>query len=159
MGCPIEVLLVPDFWLDSDSLIERKEGPYGFDIAPGFWRFLEQEMAQGIIGSSTTVYTEIDNGSEDDLLLWAKKQKDSGFFVEPDALVKNTFRQIAQHVSQTYPQHQSSVFLNGADPWIISHARTYGGKVVTFEIRAPLSKKPKIPDVCQHFQVRCLNVY
>lgn len=151
---------MPDFWLDTDSLIRAKNGPYGFDIAPGFWTFLEQKASEGIIASSVTVYGELEHGAEDDLLQWAKQQKDVGFFVDADPLVQAAFRQIADYVNNTYPQHQASEFLNGADPWIIAHAKAYGGRVVTFEKGAPNSKRPKIPDICQQFRMEdCLNLY
>jgi len=151
---------MPEFWIDADSLIESKKGPYAFDIAPGFWMFLEQKAAEGIIASSSTVYKEFeDYGAEDDLLQWARKQKDVGFFVEPDTIVQTFFRQIADYVNNTYPSHEASDFFSGADPWIIAHAKAYGGRVVTFETSAPHSQKPKIPDVGNQFGVNCLNVY
>ena len=152
---------MPEFWIDSDSLIESKKGPYAFDIAPGFWKFLEQKISEEAIASSVTVYNEFeDYEAEDDLLQWAKQQKDAGFFVDADPLVQTAFRQIADYVNNTYPQHQASEFLNGADPWIIAHAKAYGGRVVTFEKGAPNSKKPKIPDICQQFGMEdCLNLY
>jgi len=148
-----------NFWLDADSLITPKNGPYGFDIAPGFWRFMEQKAAEGAITSSITVYGELEEGAEDDLLQWAEKQKDTGFFIEPDLLVQTIFRQVADYVNNAYPQHNASEFLDGADPWLIAHAKAYGGRVVTFETSAPTSKRPKIPDVSEKFDVKCLNVY
>lgn len=149
-----------NFWLDADSLIRPKNGPYGFDIAPGFWRFMEQKANEGIIASSFTVYKEFeDYGAEDELLQWAEKQKDAGFFVEPDTIVQSVLRQIADYVNNTYPPHQASEFLDGADPWLIAHAKAYGGRVVTFETSAPYAKTPKIPDVGDYFDVKCLNVY
>ena len=150
---------MPEFWLDTNSFIEPKKGPYGFDIAPGFWAFLEQKINEGIIASSVTVYDELENGAEDDLLQWAKQQKDAGFFIAPDPLVQTAFRQIADYINNTYPQHQASKFLDDADPWIIAHAKAYGGRVVTFETAAPNAKKPKIPDVGNQFEVYCLNIY
>lgn len=150
---------MPEFWLDADSLIEPKNGPYGFDIAPGFWAFLEQKANEGVIASSILVYEEFHNGAEDDLLQWAKQQRDAGFFIEPDSLVQTAFRDVADYVNRIYPQHQASEFLSGADPWMIAHAKAYGGRVVTFEKSAANSKRPKIPDVCHHFRVKCLNMY
>ena len=58
-----------------------------------------------------------------------------------------------------YEQHNVSHLLDGADPWIIAHAKAYGGRVVTFEKRAPQSRKPKIPDICDVFGVNSLNIY
>jgi hypothetical protein len=73
--------------------------------------------------------------------------------------VQTIFRQIAIYVNDNYPQFQASEFLDGADPWIIAHAKAYGGRVVTFEVPAPNSNKPKIPDVAAQFDIRTLNIY
>lgn len=150
-----------DYWLDSDSFITPKNGPYGFDIAPGFWKVLEQKAVEGVICSSTFVYHELVNESDDDLAEWAKLQRQSGspLFVEPDEAVQAMFRDIADYVRRTYDESQAKLFLDGADPWVIAHAKTYGGKVVTFERGAPHSKKVKIPDVCAYFNVECTDTY
>ena len=150
---------MPNYWLDSDSLIQPKNGPYGFDIAPSFWNFIEQKMSEEIISSSIMVYSELENGDEDELLVWARQQKDNGCFIEPDQIVQTKFREIAEYVNGHYPQHQASEFLAGADPWLIAHAKAYGGKVVTFEVPAPGSQRPKIPDVADAFEVETLNIY
>ena len=150
---------MPNYWLDADSMIRTKNGPYGFDIAPSFWKFIEQKMNEGIVSSSSMVFGELENGDEDDLLIWARQQKGNGHFVEPDTVVQTIFRQIATYVNDNYPQFQASEFLDGADPWIIAHAKAYGGRVVTFEVPAPNSNKPKIPDVAAQFEIRTLNIY
>lgn len=82
-----------------------------------------------------------------------------GFFVEPDADVQASFQEIADYVNDRYPPHQAAHFLGGADPWIVAHAKAHSGMVVTFEARAPLGNKPKIPDVCDHFAVQCTNLW
>jgi hypothetical protein len=150
---------MPSYWLDSDSLITTKNGPYGFDIAPSFWRFIETKMNEGIVLSSLIVFDELENGDKDDLFFWARQQKMMGHFVEPDAMVQTVFRQIAAYVNQNYPQFQAAEFLRGADAWVIAHAKAYGGRVVSFESSAPNSSKPKIPDVALHFNIHTLNIY
>lgn len=151
---------MPEFWLDADSLITPKRGPYGFDIAPAFWSFLEQKANEGIIASSVVVWGELRNGTEDELREWAQKRNDSGFFVDPDESVQAAFREIAHHVNTKYPAHRASKFLSDADPWLIAHARAHGGRVVTFEKRvAAASKKPKIPNVADEFGVKTLDIY
>lgn len=150
---------MPEYWLDADSLIETNKGPYSFDIVPSFWVFLEEQIAKGVIASSIVVYDELEEGDEDDLLLWARKQKKNRLFIEPDAIVQNVFRQIADYINENYPQHHASKFLNDADPWLISHAKSYGGRVVTFEKSAPDGKKPKIPDIGDIFNVKTKNIY
>ena len=150
---------MPEFWLDTDSFIAPRNGPYGFDIAPGFWSFLEQKANEGIIASSRLVYDELHDGAEDDLRAWADTRKDCGFFVETDEQVQAAYHRIADYVNANYPLHQAAKFLEDADPWIIAHANAHGGKVVTFEVSAPNSQKPKIPDVGRAFGVETVNLY
>ena len=37
------------FCLDSNVFIQAKNGPYGFDIVPAFWEFLDKKAEEGII--------------------------------------------------------------------------------------------------------------
>jgi hypothetical protein len=129
------------------------------DIVPAFWSWLDQQFDAGVIYSSLFVYDELTDGS-DDLAEWAKLRKDSGMFVPPSDMVQATFRQIADYVNANFPQPQAQVFLDGADPWVIAEAKVGNAIVVTHEILVPPnSSKVKIPNICQHFQVDCHNVY
>ena len=149
---------MPDFWLDTDSFITPKNGPYGFDLVPEFWRFLEQKAKEGIIASSRLVYDELHRGTEDELRDWAAAQG-SDLFVEPDQDVQAVVNEIADYVNSRYPLHQAAKFLDGADAWIIAHAKAQGGRVVTFEVAAPNSQKPKIPDICSEFGVQAIRLW
>jgi hypothetical protein len=150
---------MPEYWLDSDSLMEPSKGPYHPQIAPKFWTFLEQKGREGIIASCLRVYGELQEG-QGELAKWATKVSGAGFFVAPDASVQAVLGQIAEHVNNGYPPHRASKFLDGADPWLIAHAKAHGGRVVTFEKRVdPTSRKPKIPNVAEIFGVKTLNIW
>jgi hypothetical protein len=49
------------FVLDSNVFIEMKNGPYGFEIAPRFWEWIDREGEAGVLYSSSKVYREISN--------------------------------------------------------------------------------------------------
>ena len=50
--------------------------------------------------------------------------------------------------------------MNRADPWVIAHAISQGGTVVTLEEKVmDTSQQVKIPNVCSHFKVTCINTY
>jgi hypothetical protein len=150
---------MPEYWLDSNSFIEPSKGPYHPDIVPGFWTFLEQKADEGVIASCLRVYDELQDGQAE-LIKWAAKVNDRGFFVAPDPSVQAALSKIADHVKNNYPDHNASKFLDGADPWLIAHANAHGGKVVTFETRVgPISRKPKIPNVADRFGVNTLDLY
>ena len=148
-----------DYWLDSNVFIEANKGPYGFDIAPGFWTFLDEMVNTGRVCSSIMVYYELTAG-DDDVANWAKDRRSSGLFMEPDAAVQDRFRAIADYVNGRYPTHESRRFLSKADPWIIAHAAAEGGTVATLETRVPdNSQKAKIPNVGDQFNVVSRNTY
>lgn len=150
---------MPRYCLDANTFIEAKNGPYGMDIVPAFWSWLDQQFDAGVLYSSMLVCDELTDGN-DDLAEWAKLRKDSGIFVPPNDVVQVVFRQIADHVNANFPQPQAQAFLEGADPWVIAEAKVGNAIVVTHEILVPPnSSKVKIPNICQHFHVEYRKVY
>ena len=157
---------MPEFWTDTNVFIQAKDGPYAFDIAPGFWSLLDEMTAEGRIASSSLVYDELldikDKGELTELAEWAKSRKNTGLFIQPDWGTQVEFRRVSEYVQETYAQNQNQMrqFLAKADPWLIAHAIAGGGKVVTMEVRVPAnSQKVKIPNVCDAFGVETLNTY
>ena len=150
---------MPDFWVDTDSLVTPSRGPYRFATLPKFWEFLEQKASEEVIASSELVLKEL-IGNGDQLEEWARRQQGT-FFLAPDQAVQEALRQIAESVTRNkrYADHHVAYFLKGADPWIIAHAKALGGRVVTFEKPEPTSTKPKIPDVAGEFNVKCISLW
>ena len=149
-----------EYWLDSNVFIEGEKGPYGFDIAPRFWNVLDDLIIAHRVSCPVLVYDELQN-VQDDLSTWAKECRRTNLFVEPSEAVQRTFQGVITYVMQRYPDNQSRRrFLDRADPWVIAHAIAQGGAVVSLEGRAPdTSTKVKIPNVCSHFNVTCINTY
>ena len=59
-----------------------------------------------------------------------------------------------------YFDHAKAKFATGADGWLVAYSRVHGTTVVTIEQSAPQSRKEvKLPDVCDHFQVRKENTF
>ncbi len=148
---------MPLYSLDSNVFIQAKNGPYGFDIMPNFWEWLEAEFAKGTICMSKAVHDELIAG-DDELAEWAKKLKGK-FIVDPDEATQKIYQQVADHVNKKYERHHVASFLGGADPWVIAQARKDGATVVTHETLQPEAKKIKIPNVCKQFDVKTINPY
>ena len=143
------------FWLDSNTFIQAKNGPYGFDIAPGFWKVLDEQSDQGIIASSTLVYKELVEKSTDELAAWARQRKERPLRVQPDKAVQDAFAEIATYVAGRYPPTEAAKSLKGADLWVVAHAKAKGGRVVTLETLVnSQSQKAKMPNVCAHFGIK-----
>jgi hypothetical protein len=67
--------------LDSNVLIEAKNRYYAFDIAPGFWDWLEHAHKQRLACSIEAVRDELLEGN-DELAEWARQHPD--FFLPVD---------------------------------------------------------------------------
>lgn len=121
------------------------------DIYPSLWNKISEMMIDGTIISSQEVYDEISIGG-DELEKWARERKD--YFLPSDMKVQKGVREILQ-------KHRGLVECgkkkNSADPFVISLAKEKECKVVTEEVRTRNSDSPKIPDVCDDYNIGCLD--
>jgi hypothetical protein len=148
------------YCLDSNIYIEMKNGPYGFDIAPAFWAWLEREAEAGNIYSPEAVCREL-LSYKDELADWVRTHEKSPLFAEaPDREAQELYREVVDFVQSNYPTHKAAEFLAGADPWVIAQARRDRSVVVTHEARVVASStKPKIPNICERFGVEYVKLY
>lgn len=148
------------YCLDSNIYIEMKNGPYGFDIAPAFWAWLEREAEAGILYSPEAVCREL-LSYKDDLAEWVRLRAASRLFAgPPDREAQELYREVIDYAQSHYPPHKAAEFLEGADPWVIAQARRDGSIVVTHEARVDASStKPKIPNICERFRVEYIKLY
>ena len=144
-------------WLDSNVFIQAKNGPYAFDIAPSFWKWLKETSDKGSIRTSTKVYGELLRG-KDQLMRWCKLYRSCGLFIDPNVSTQKRISDISAYVTSKYESPFAVKFLSGADPWIIAHAMEEGGTVVTHELLSN-GKEVKIPNVCEKFSVSYVPVY
>lgn len=146
------------YWIDSNVFIEAQSTLFPFKIVAGFWRHLDEKLAEGSVRSSQLVYKEL-VGYGDELSKWIKNRKQSGLCVPLSPEVEANFEKVAQYVHDTYDEPNANEFLSGADGWIIAHAMITKGVVVTQESRRhPDAKRARIPDVCHYFDVQCIRV-
>jgi hypothetical protein len=152
---------VPNYLLDTGFFVTARLGPYGFDIAPGFWETLDEHIGNGTISCPDEVYQELIRGQDNDLTQWIRDRKGSGLFLPvPNAQVQAHYVDVSNHVKQCYEDSAASKFLAGADGWLVAHALDCGATVVTCEVMSPPGKgKVKIPDVCVHFKVPYMSLY
>lgn len=147
------------YWLDSDVLVFAKDNiaPFGYTDFSGFWNLIERNIESGNIKITKRNFQEIVEGraTEDELAQWLKRRKGNGVCVAPNKEVQGFARQIGDYVysnDQFYSRHRTR-FSKGADAWLIAQAAIEGGTVVTREVSAPNGHDPKIPDLCNHFNV------
>lgn len=140
---------------DSDSLINLFKHYYP-ERFPTLWEKFDALVSEGEFGSVREVFNEI-GASEDSLGSWAKEHKNT-LFVESTAeelqFVAEIFR--VQHFQAMIRKQERLKGKPVADPFVIARAKIAGATVVTEEKWT--EHAPKIPNVCDHFEVPCINL-
>ncbi|MBM6968650.1 DUF4411 family protein [Pseudoramibacter alactolyticus] len=151
------------YFLDTNIFISSYRGFYAMDIVPSFWEALSKTALKTKRIYIPDMIKEEVLRNEDELTDWLRENiasfKETLSSVDS---VQKSFTKIADWANSTdrFTENAKKTFLSCADPWIIAHAMTYGGKVVTMEVPAPGSKtKIKIPDVCNQFNVKYITLY
>jgi len=85
-------------------------------------------------------------------------RKEKGLCIQPSKPVQTCVGKIESYVFDKYAYAEAWDFSDGGDPWVIAHAMHSDGIVVTRESTLhPNAKKARIPDVCKHFAVKCID--
>lgn len=146
------------YLLDANVFIEAKNRHYGFEFCPAFWDWLVRENITGRVASVRKIAEELQRGS-DRLADWAKEQGE-GFFLQPDDAVQKGLRTVIERVSeQSFPQVEIAKFLQAGDCWLIAHALTHKGTVVTHEKMQIDTLKVKIPNICNLLSLSCVDPF
>jgi len=145
------------YLLDANVFIEAKRRLYyGFELCPGYWQWLVDANAAGIVYSIERVADEISIGN-DELVDWVRDRGDA-FFLGPDDNVLTSLRLISTWAtSDDYTQAAVTKFLGDADSYLVAHAHAYGHIVVTLETTANSPGNVKIPDACTAVGVDCID--
>ncbi len=147
------------YLVDANVLIEAKNRYYAFDIAPGFWKWLNQAHAQGTVFSIEKVGEELGRG-DDELADWAKKHRD--FFCPIDQKTTSFFARLSAWAqAQGFTQAALVEFsADAADYLLVAFAATHACTVVTHETPGSGSRKRvKIPDACRAHKVHWVNTF
>ncbi|CAN8140837.1 conserved hypothetical protein [uncultured Thiomicrorhabdus sp.] len=147
------------YLLDSNTYIQAKNQYYGMDICPAYWEWLDQQFELGELGSIDMIGRELKDGN-DELAEWAK-ERPGHFVANDDEATQQVFSEIVTSVmAGDYNAGNRDNFLAKADPWIIAKAKSIGATVVSHEaLLTPGTKKVKIPNICQEFEVRCISTF
>ena len=140
---------------DSDSLINlfRHYYPERF---PTLWEKFDALVSGGKLVSVKEVFNEI-GSRKDSLGTWAKEQKNILFLestVEELKFVSEIFQ--VQHFQAIIRKQERLKGKPVADPFVIARAKISGACVVTQEKKT--ENAAKIPNVCDHFGIRWINL-
>lgn len=146
--------------LDTNVLIEAQQGPYDFDMCPGFWDLLKEQFTGRRLASIDWVHREL-SAKEDQLKEWADEMADLGFFHESDpSEVQKAYQQVVSWVGgeRRFKEPAKQRFMAKADGWLIAFAIVHRCRIATNEVYNPsTSAHVKIPVVSRQFGIECLK--
>ena len=142
------------YLLDTNTF--RVFAHYYPDAFPSFWADLETLVDNHLMLSCSEVYKEIDyETQEEHLLEWAENH--TGIFEYPSGEEMQAVAEIfkIKHFQQLIGEKQRIRGRAVADPFLVAKGICSAGTVVTEEGYKPNSAK--IPNICEHFNVRCIK--
>jgi hypothetical protein len=139
------------YTIDACSLISGWRY-YPPDVFPGLWDYLENLTVKGLLHSTEEVLIELKK-NDDALLGWAKRQ--SGLFVPVDNDIQVLVLKVLKDHPNLYDIEKNK---SGADPFVIAHALQNGYTILTEEKKSGNPDKPKIPNVCEYYGIRYINL-
>lgn len=147
------------YLIDSNVLIEAKNRYYAFDIAPGFWTWLDQAHRRSVACSIDAVRDELLAGN-DELATWA--HANAAFFRPVDQGTTRHFRDLTTWAtSQNFTQAALTEFTGtNADYLLVAYACEHQHTVVTHERSQPNARsRVLIPDACLAMGVRTADTF
>lgn len=147
------------YLIDANVLIEAKNRYYAFDIAPGFWAWLDCAHTEEIACSLEAVREELLEG-DDELADWAKGN--TSFFRPVDQATTQHFSTLTAWATSQYytPAALSDFTGNNADYLLIAYAREHQYTIVTHERSQPNARKRVlIPDACLAMGVSTVDTF
>lgn len=153
------------YLLDANTLIDAKRDYYPISVVPEFWEWLIYQGQQCRIKIPVEIYEEFSDtkdkeGEMDELAIWAAKDvvKEALRFeeqAEPDLVARITY---GGYIANPTDDELRNI---GRDPFLISYAlRDIENRcIVTTEASKPkrVGANRHIPDVCNGFDIRCIN--
>jgi len=124
---------------------------------PSFWEQFDEAVSQGAIISVREVYNELDAQiSKKHLRDWLGSNK--RIFLTPSKEETEFVAEIfaVPHFQYLVTQKQRLKGSPVADPFVIASAKINNGCVVTEEARK--EDAARIPNVCHHFSIQCMNI-
>jgi hypothetical protein len=125
---------------------------YPLRLFPSLWERIDSLIQEGNIISSEEVLRELER-KEDSLHGWAKERK---------AMFQPLSDQVQEAVNRVLAQFRAMVDDRSgksfADPFVVATAMTTDTVLVTGEKPTGSARRPKIPDVCEHFGIPWMSM-
>lgn len=162
------------FLLDANVFINPYQQYYRFSIAPTYWELLNRRANNESVFTIEHVKNEICRGKteekKDDLQKWFEDTFTGKVInVDKDELIAEGYAEIIQYLDSSDYYQPSALRewsdYREADPWLIATAKAHQYTIVTRETFAhelslsQPAKTAKIPNVCEYFNVECIDLF
>jgi uncharacterized protein DUF4411 len=142
---------MPVFCVDTNVWIALWRENYPIDVFPTLWTKLDEVIAVGEVVAPVDVCDELER-QDDDLLRWVRQRPT--LFRVADTATQNAVIVIMNQFPNWVDVNSTR---NQADPWVVAMGVVIPSTVVTNE-RSSNGPRPKIPNVCEHFGVECIDL-
>jgi predicted nucleic acid-binding protein len=140
----------PKYVFDTNVFINMQRH-HPADIFGSLWQQVGALIDDNSVVSSEEVLGEIKIG-DDYLVDWTKSRKEA--FLKSDEKTQRLVRDILSKYAELVTGSKKT---NGADPFVIALAKLKNCTLVTDESRSGVGQPPKIPNVCEAYDVRCIK--
>ncbi len=140
------------YCIDTSALLDGWTRWYPAEIFPTLWDRLAAIVRAGQLIAPEDVLLEL-RKQDDALTKWAKAQ--TALFHPLDTSTQEALREVMAAFPRLVNTQKDR---STADPVVIALAKVRGFAVVTGEKAAGTTERPRIPNVCQHFGIRHLNL-
>lgn len=142
--------LFNSYCIDTSSIIELKHYPREFFSS--LWEEIEELVGQTSLIAPREVYRELEHIS-DDIHQWAKNNK---------IMFQDMNHTEQMEVKKLLSNYKNFVNYNKttpeADPFVIALAKHRNCTVITQE-KIRTSGRPKIPNICQDYGIKCIDLF
>ena len=139
------------FCVDTSAWLDGWARDYPPDVFPSLWEKLAERVAGGVLKCSEEVYVELQK-KDDGLHDWLKARK------EVLVPIDEEIQAIVVELLKLYPRLVDTYRNRSqADPFVIATAERLQAVVVTGEKPRGKLDIPKIPDVCEARNIRCVT--